>query len=168
VVVLMAENQQLREEVQQLRLAVAARQVAQLTFSELRRVSAVRAAVWQRNIPRTLTFAATELAEEVGEVCGAVKRMERKALGWPGGRDDRDNLAEELADVVITADLMAHAAGIDLAFAVAAKFNRTSEKYALPHRLRVPPLFMTAELLANAERVAEWLMGAEERKAHGA
>lgn len=50
-----------------------------------------------------------------------------------------NDLAEELADVVICADLCAVSAGIDLGAAVVAKFNATSEKVGLTTMLPTPP-----------------------------
>src|SRR5690606_32982880 len=64
-----------------------------------------------------------------------IKKLERERLGIRGSRATTEMLAEELADVVICADLIAMDAGIDLDAAVAAKFNATSEKVGLPTRL---------------------------------
>jgi NTP pyrophosphatase (non-canonical NTP hydrolase) len=47
----------------------------------------------------------------------------------------RTMLADEIADVVIYADLLAHFYGIDLATAVTAKFNRKSIEQGFPERL---------------------------------
>jgi NTP pyrophosphatase (non-canonical NTP hydrolase) len=76
-----------------------------------------------------------ELAGETGEACNAAKKIARLQRGMAGGSDESDNLAEELADVVICADLAAIRAGIDLGAAIVAKFNKTSEKHGFPERL---------------------------------
>lgn len=68
-----------------------------------------------------------ELAGEVGELCNIVKKIERERLGIVGSRASIDNLADELADVVIVADLIAAIAGINLEAAVCRKFNHTSK-----------------------------------------
>ena len=71
-------------------------------------------------------------------MCNVVKKLERERLGLRGSRATLEDLADELADVVICADLLAKAANINLDEAVARKFNKTSEKYNLPIRLIVP------------------------------
>jgi NTP pyrophosphatase (non-canonical NTP hydrolase) len=83
----------------------------------------------------TPSFRGVELAGEVGEACNVVKKLERERLGLRGSRDTVEHLAEELADVVICADLIAMDFGIDLDAAVRAKFNATSEKVGLKTRL---------------------------------
>lgn len=45
------------------------------------------------------------------------------------------NLAAELADIVCYADLLAHQAGVDLAAAIVAKFNRVSQAQGFPERI---------------------------------
>ena len=82
-----------------------------------------------------LAFRGNELAGETGEACNVIKKLERERHGWRGSRATPDQLAEELADVVICADLCAVTAGIDLGAAVVAKFNATSEKVGLTTRL---------------------------------
>ncbi|KAA0117843.1 nucleotide pyrophosphohydrolase [Methylobacterium sp. P1-11] len=82
-----------------------------------------------------LAFRGNELAGETGEACNVIKKLERERHGWRGSRATKEQLAEELADVVICADLCAVTAGIDLAAAVVAKFNATSEKQGLKTRL---------------------------------
>lgn len=73
-----------------------------------------------------LSFRGNELAGETGEVCNVIKKLERARHGWRGSRDTVEHLAEELADVIICADLVAIAAGIDLNAALSRKFNATS------------------------------------------
>ncbi|OLP56789.1 hypothetical protein BJF92_12005 [Rhizobium rhizosphaerae] len=82
-----------------------------------------------------MSFRAIELAGEAGEALNVVKKLERERQGWAGSRATLEQLAEELADVVICADLLALAAGIDLAVAVPRKFNATSEKVGLATRI---------------------------------
>lgn len=106
-----------------------------LGLDELRKANDSRAAKWNKGTPAPLSFAMMELAGEAGEACNAAKKLARHEMGWVGGDPDVSKLAEELADVVICADLAASRAGIDLAKAVAAKFNKTSEKHGFPERL---------------------------------
>ena len=62
-----------------------------------------------------------ELAGETGEVCNVLKKLHRERCGVIGSRATKDDLADELADVVICIDLLlltggyapvAHVAGI--------------------------------------------------------
>ena len=82
-----------------------------------------------------LEFSAVELGGEVGEVLNAVKKLARLRRGMAGGSDTINNIAEELADVVICADLLAIKLGINLDQAVVDKFNATSIKHGFPDRL---------------------------------
>lgn len=104
----------------------------------LRAANVERQALWCPEQIPDLSFRGCELAGEVGEVCNVIKKLERERFGWIGSRDTVEHLAEELADVVICADLVAISAGIDLDAAVIAKFNATSEKVGLPTRLAAP------------------------------
>lgn len=110
-----------------------------MNLADLRVQNDSRAARWNRGTPAPLSFAMMELAGEVGEACNVAKKLAREEMGWVGGSTDTSALAEELADVVICADLAASRAGIDLAAAVAAKFNKTSEKHGFPERLPTGP-----------------------------
>lgn len=69
---------------------------------------------------------------ELGEVAGAIKEMLRARDGVPnkGWSPDvtRQNLSAEIADTAIYLDLLAQAAGLDLASAIRAKFDLTSAK----------------------------------------
>lgn len=108
-----------------------------LTFGALRAANEEREKLWCADgdpVP-DLLFRAVELGGEVGEALNVVKKLERERHGWRGSRASKEDLASELADVIICADLLASAAGIDLAAAVAEKFNATSEKVGLPTRL---------------------------------
>lgn len=69
---------------------------------------------------------------ELGEACGQIKELLRARDGVPGKGQSQEQimaaLADELADTFIYLDLLSQAAGIDLASAVRAKFDRTSAK----------------------------------------
>lgn len=106
-----------------------------LTLEALHRANIERQAAWCPDRQPDLSFRGNELAGETGEACNVIKKLERERYGWAGSRDTLEHLAEELADVVICADLCAITAGVDLSSAVVAKFNATSEKVGLPHRL---------------------------------
>ncbi len=104
----------------------------------LRRANIERQAIWCPDEVPDLSFRGNELGGEVGEALNVIKKLERERHGWRGSRDTRQHLAEELADVVICADLCAITAGIDLASAVVVKFNATSDKVGIPVHLTSP------------------------------
>jgi NTP pyrophosphatase (non-canonical NTP hydrolase) len=106
-----------------------------LDFETLRHASSERQKEWDADNKVDLTYRSNELAGEVGELCNVVKKIVRERLGIRGTRDTIEHLAEELADVVICADLLAMHEGIDLGESVRAKFNATSEKYGLKERI---------------------------------
>ncbi len=83
-----------------------------------------------------LMFKAAELAGEVGELCNELKKVERSRLGMVGGLDIghpgvRRSIEDEIADVVICADLIALELGISLSVIIPRKFNNTSKKNGL-------------------------------------
>lgn len=107
--------------------------------SGLRHANLARQAEWDKDDRITLTYRANELAGETGEACNVAKKLERERLGIRGSRATVQDLADELADVVICADLVAMHEGIDLDEAVERKFNATSEKVGLVTRLSMRP-----------------------------
>lgn len=114
--------------------------MVRVRFDELRKINAARAKVWDGDSPPPIEFRATELAGEVGELCNIIKKLARHRMGMKGGitrREALPMLKDELGDVVICADLLAHQFGIDLGLAVRRKFNRTSIKHGFQHHLLV-------------------------------
>lgn len=103
--------------------------------TSLREANKLRQAEWDPENKVSLTYRGNELAGEVGEACNIIKKLERERLGIRGSRVTKEQLAGELADVVICADLIAMAEEIDLDAAVRDKFNLTSIKYNLSTRL---------------------------------
>lgn len=81
------------------------------------------------------------MAGECGEACNIVKKLRRHEthIGTQYNTPEVEALlpalAEELADVVTYADLLADKYGIDLGRAVREKFNRVSEAQGFPERL---------------------------------
>jgi NTP pyrophosphatase (non-canonical NTP hydrolase) len=106
--------------------------------ADLRAANLARQAEWDTDGQITLSYRGNELAGEVGEACNIIKKLERERMGIAGSRATLAELAEELADVIICADLIAMQLGIDLDRAVAEKFNKTSEKVGLTTRLAAP------------------------------
>jgi NTP pyrophosphatase (non-canonical NTP hydrolase) len=98
-----------------------------------------RHAEWFKDKPVSLLYRATELAGEVGELCNALKKLERERLGVKGTRATLEHVAEELADVFIAGDLLAMQFGINVGEAVQAKFNKTSKAYGLKTKLQLTP-----------------------------
>ena len=87
----------------------------------LREANAARQAEWDPDDRITLSYRGNELAGETGEACNKIKKLERERLGLRGTRATLGELAEELADVVITAHAVALLRGIDLTRAIGAK-----------------------------------------------
>lgn len=104
-------------------------------YPTLRAANLARQAEWDTDGQITLSYRGNELAGEVGEACNLIKKLERERMGIKGSRASVADLAEELADVIICADLIAMQLGIDLDRAVAEKFNKTSEKVGLRTRM---------------------------------
>jgi len=100
-----------------------------LTFDNLRQANALRQA---ENKGEESTWGLTDwsnaLAGEAGEVCGFTKKAKRQLPGDPALDDIKHNIALELADVVIYADILASKIGISLGEAVREKFNIVSER----------------------------------------
>ena len=108
------------------------------THPTLRSANIARQDEWDQDGQITASYRGNELAGEVGEACNVIKKLERERLGILGSRATVGELADELADVLICADLIAMHYGIDLEAAVARKFNATSEKVGLLTRLAGP------------------------------
>lgn len=111
-----------------------------LMFTSLRDANIARQREWfghaERSENEDMLFRAVELGGEVGEALNMVKKIVRERIGAAGSRIDVEDLADELADIVICVDLLAIAAGIDnLDQIIGPKFNATSEKYGLSTRL---------------------------------
>jgi NTP pyrophosphatase (non-canonical NTP hydrolase) len=125
------------------------------SFQDLRSANAARQKEWNIDNRITLAFRGNEMAGEIGEalekaialvllaVAGGraanfIKKIQRERLGLVGSSATKSQLAEELADIVICADLIANDEGIDLlGQAVPSKFNATSEKLGFSTLLSV-------------------------------
>lgn len=73
------------------------------------------------------------MAGECGEACNVVKKIDRDG----DTPQRRQHLADELADLVIYADLLAARFGIDLGAAVVKKFNEVSRERESDTRLYI-------------------------------
>ena len=111
---------------------------ASLDLRDLHAANIARQAEWCPDQVPDLSFRGNELGGECGEAQNVIKKLERERQGWRGSRATKEDLADELADVVICADLCAVTADIDLGAAVRRKFNTTSDKQGLSIRLAEP------------------------------
>lgn len=126
-----------------------------LTLGALRAANVARNVEWDSGAEKvSATFRTTELAGEVGEICNVVKKLERERIGIRGSRDTIEHLAEEIADGIITLDLVAMHYGIDAERAVIAKFNRTSDANGLQTKLPVEPASVPDNTVIS--RVEAW------------
>jgi len=93
----------------------------ELTFSSLQKKNQARCKQVFQVEDWSVTDWACAMAGEAGEACNIAKKMRRGDEGeWS------ELLAEELADVIIYADLLATKMNIDLGQAVVKKFNEVS------------------------------------------
>ncbi|WP_447896007.1 hypothetical protein [Vreelandella sp. GE22] len=106
-----------------------------LSFKLLRGANNERQAEWPGADKADTTFKALEVCGEAGELAEAVKKLMRGGHGIAGTKAGLGNVADELADVVISADLLAAHLEINLASSIASKFNKTSDKYGLLTRM---------------------------------
>lgn len=100
-------------------------------FEQLQIASIARDKEWDPEGKLELAFFATELGGEAGEALNIMKKLERKRLGIPGSRAHNDELADELADTIISAVNCWNKAKIkqDLWETIKDKFNRSSDKH---------------------------------------
>ncbi len=116
--------------------------MSDLKFDDLRVVNVSRCLRWHPpgSIPWNAADWSNALCGEAGELANVVKKIRRHETGCVNNGDPslaelKPMSADELADVVIYADLLAHYLGIDLGEAVRNKFNRSSVKFGFPERL---------------------------------
>lgn len=83
------------------------------SYTTLREANVARQQEWDPTNVVDFSWRANELAGEAGEVCNILKKLHRERHGLPGSRAVKDDLAEELADVVICVDLCAMTGGIE-------------------------------------------------------
>lgn len=112
------------------------------SFEDLRVVNAARKDRWHGDADEwSGADWSNAMCGEAGEAANVVKKLRRHetrtgtAYNTPPVEALMPALAEELADVVIYADLLAHKYGIDLGAALVAKFNRVSAEQGFPERL---------------------------------
>lgn len=79
-----------------------------------------------------------DLAIYTGRACNITKKLERERLGMVGSRAKLDDLRAELKDILLSVFVLAMLYEIRLDVAVAAKFNKTSDKCGLVTKMLVP------------------------------
>ncbi len=103
-----------------------------LTFEQLREANARRN---QDAFPTCRDWSATDwvlaITGEVGELANLVKKQKRDGMTV----ERQQEIAKELADVVLYADLLADHLGVDLGAVVALKFNEVSVRRGSDIRL---------------------------------
>ena len=104
-------------------------------LKRLREANLAREAERNPEAVASLLFRAVELGGEAGEALNVVKKFERQRLGIAGSTATLEELADELADVLICVDLVALTAGIDLEAALVRKFNASSENLGVKTRM---------------------------------
>ena len=107
----------------------------EITLTDLRGANVSRQREWDPTGKITPDFFALELAGEVGELLNVYKKLMRHKLELPGSRATREDLENELADVLIVLDLFAMRMDVDLTTALKRKFNATSDKLKLSTKL---------------------------------
>lgn len=123
-----------------------------MSFADFSAINVQRCARWHKAGIEEWSISdwATAMAGEAGEVCNAVKKLRRIECDAANINDAHRQLStreqailaigEEIADTVIYLDILAHRLGLNLAEEIAAKFNKTSERYGFPERLSLGPL----------------------------
>lgn len=100
-------------------------------FETLQQACAKRDREWDPENKLDLMFFSTELGGETGEALNFAKKLKRADIGIPGSRATLNDLAQELADVIISAINVWNKAGIvePLWPTVVNKFNASSRKH---------------------------------------
>ena len=79
-----------------------------ISMTALHIANVARGKEWENSNEKCdIDFWGVELAGEVGETCNIIKKLERERLGLRGSRATVQDLADELADVIICIDLIA-------------------------------------------------------------
>jgi NTP pyrophosphatase (non-canonical NTP hydrolase) len=114
-----------------------------LTFAHVSATNLERSLLWHKGGLEEWSVSdwACAMAGEAGEVCNAVKKLNRidKDVQQNVGPQTREQaiaaIATEIGDTFMYLDLLAQRLGIDTAQAVRDTFNRISEREGFPQRL---------------------------------
>jgi NTP pyrophosphatase (non-canonical NTP hydrolase) len=121
------------------------RESAGLGLETLRSANEARAARWHPGFPTDMDWTLGDWGNAMGGEAGEAQNVIKKIRRVETDKQRRDSegdiielvdkLADELADMIIYADLVAAIVGIDLTQALKIKFNATSMQYGFPERL---------------------------------
>ena len=100
-------------------------------LDDLRAANVLRQMEYDPDKKYRLLHRSNELAGEVGEICNIVKKLEREQLGLVGSRSSYEDLDEEIADALISLDLLAMEVGTCLRKVTTRKFNQSSKRLGL-------------------------------------
>jgi NTP pyrophosphatase (non-canonical NTP hydrolase) len=110
--------------------------VNDLTFEKLQHYNHMRGLEWTKGEEGPgLEFNVIELGGEGGVLQNEIKKMLRFKHGMAGGKDCLNDVADELADVVICCSILANTLNLDLGHCVVDKFNKTSDKHGFSVKL---------------------------------
>ena len=85
-----------------------------IDFSNLRAANITRQAEWPGKEKADLGFRALEVADEAGELMGALKKLTRAQRGIAGDTLSIQDVADEMGDTAISLDLLAIELGLNL------------------------------------------------------
>lgn len=114
-----------------------------VTFSQIRAANVERANAWHQGAEWTTSDWACAVAEEAGEVCGVVKRMNRlrdgvaSTNGIKTMEEGIQKLGKECADTFLYMDLLLAKFGLRWEDVIPKTFNDISIRESMPHRIVV-------------------------------
>lgn len=110
-----------------------------LTFNTFRKANVIRCNGWHPNGIKSWSNSdwIVAIVGELGELASLIKMRNRERDSLPGNKfkPTDQQIRDEAADVFTYLDLFCAANDIDLAEAVARKFNAVSERVGLPDRI---------------------------------
>lgn len=118
--------------------------MSELTFDHLSEINESRVKRWHPGFPEREGWNGADwsnaMCGEAGEAANVVKKLRRLEENLKGREVETEyvlvsELGDELADVVIYANLLALKYNLDLGTCIEQKFNRTSEEHGFPERL---------------------------------
>lgn len=109
------------------------------TLKEICFINRERSRDWMRGQEWSTSDWGVAMAGEAGEVCDAIKKLNRLRDDLQGGSKNREErvkeIGKELADTFLYLDLLAENLGLDLEECIVDKFNEVSEKFQFDQRL---------------------------------
>jgi NTP pyrophosphatase (non-canonical NTP hydrolase) len=116
-----------------------------LDFTRFSAVNWARCLKWHDPQSWSVAEWTNAMAGEAGEACNAAKKLLRLEQDLKGPNGYHNNaasrevaiatIADELADVVIYADLVARRIGVNLGEVIVKKFNATSDRHGFTEKL---------------------------------